>query len=480
MLRVRASLMALPLLGLLACGGGSPLNPNVAAGASGGAAAAAAGAVGAASRDADAAGGGGSARPDAGPDVPSATDGGSDSATLPGGACVLGAFKHDGVCLCQNVAPTVCGKACVDLTTDDDNCGACGHTCAPTSACNAGACGPQVVNVVPDSPGCQQINLAVGVSTLYWTDRGHGTVTSQPVAGGALATIASGEASPSLIALGATDVFWVDVVSATPVAADAGLPSVSTTATIRAVALAGGAPRDLVTETNLSGGVRGLVASEDGRTLYYSAGNAVRAVPAAGGPAFDVGREERGYAPTALARAGNMIAFAADLSGEVYVVAVVPGVVASCGKPDPTAILGTDGIVEVNCTRATRGGPEPFQNGLVVRSDGVYWAESGDIDVYRPPDGGMLVVDGSTTQSTGGGKVTITRTAAENDVTALVGGPDALYFGEDGLIEKAPYVEGSLAIVLARGQKAPGSIALGATTIFWSSPDDCTINGLAR
>ena len=162
----------------------------------------------------------------------------------------------------------------------------------------------------------QELNLAVGASTLYWTDRGHGTIMSQPVAGGAPTTIASNEMSPWLIALGATDVFWVDVVSATPVDADAGATGVTTTATLRAATLAGGAPRDLVTETNLNGGIQGLVASEDGRTLFYSADDAIRAVPAAGGPAFDVGREDKGYAPARAPRAtGNLIAFAVRVRG---------------------------------------------------------------------------------------------------------------------------------------------------------------------
>jgi hypothetical protein len=72
----------------------------------------------------------------------------------------------------------------------------------------------------------------------------------------------------------------------------------------------------------------------------------------------------------------------------------------------------------------------------------------------------------------------IAGTFASGDITVLGGGPDALYFGEDGLIEKAPYVESCLTKVVARGQKAPRSIAVGPTAVFWSSPDDCTINGI--
>jgi hypothetical protein len=34
----------------------------------------------------------------------------------------------------------VCGAACVDLTTDPNNCGACGTTCGATLMCIAGSC----------------------------------------------------------------------------------------------------------------------------------------------------------------------------------------------------------------------------------------------------------------------------------------------------------------------------------------------------
>jgi hypothetical protein len=35
---------------------------------------------------------------------------------------------------------TTCGATCVDLTTDPNNCGACGNVCAATDTCVAGAC----------------------------------------------------------------------------------------------------------------------------------------------------------------------------------------------------------------------------------------------------------------------------------------------------------------------------------------------------
>jgi len=469
---------AFSTLALLACGRSAPLTPDGAAGAASGDAGTAGGDAGAAGSS------GGSALADASPDDPAATNVRLDGATLPDGNCVENAFKHaDGVCACQPDVPTVCGSSCTDVTSDDDNCGACGHVCAPTSACNGGVCGPSVVNVVPAAPGCLEIDLAVSASTLYWTDRAHGTVMSQPfTTRNTPSLIATNETSPSLIAVGADDVFWVDVVSQTPAAADAGDLRPTTTATIRARKIAGGMARDLSTETDLTGGVRGLVASEDGQTLYYSAGTAIRAVPVAGGSAFDVGHEDEGDSPTALALQANLIAFTVDLTGILDVITVVPGAVAVCAAPDPASTPAAPTMIDTNCTRAVRGGPELLQNGIVLRSDGVYWAQTNEVEVHQPSGGGTLAANGTSTDSVFTGSANqVAWTASEDDVAVLAGGPDALYFGSDDTIEKAPYAaSGTVATIIARGQKMPSSMAVGATAVYWASPTDCAINSVAK
>lgn len=56
-------------------------------------------------------------------------------------ACGTGFACVAGTCTC---AKTACGTACVDLATDKDNCGQCGHGCQG-GACTAGKCQPVVV-----------------------------------------------------------------------------------------------------------------------------------------------------------------------------------------------------------------------------------------------------------------------------------------------------------------------------------------------
>jgi hypothetical protein len=398
--------------------------------------------------------------------APSDASGGS--ATLPNGRCVEGAFPRDGACMCLSDNPTVCNMTCTDLTTDDQNCGACGHACPATSTCHTGTCGPSVTNVVPAAPGCVAISLAIVDGTIYWADQGHGTVKSRSVAGGPDTTISSTEASPELITASGSSLYWIDIVSTQPVVTT-GFMTTSTTATLRKATLPSGTPADLVTETNLSGGIRGLVASEDGGTIYYSADTNVRAVPAAGGTAVDVGHEALGGIPTALGLQGNAIGYITDLNGNVDIITAEDGVVASCGAPDP-ANPNSDSLLMVNCVRVGGCGPSPLFSSFILRDHNAYWGDSGNVygalDVTAAPAGTIFSKEGVATSAT--------------ELTGLVGGPDNIYFGEsEGVIEKAAYAPSSIAIPIARGQDTPSSLAVDATKVYWST-GDCAINSTPR
>ncbi len=60
-----------------------------------------------------------------------------------GGECCGGAEctgNGDGVCTCPQETPDTCEGACVDLDTDDTNCGECGNVCPSDETCEGGAC----------------------------------------------------------------------------------------------------------------------------------------------------------------------------------------------------------------------------------------------------------------------------------------------------------------------------------------------------
>ena len=59
-----------------------------------------------------------------------------DAGTIDGAPTADASTSDDAAC-CTN---TICGGACVDLTTDCHNCGACGVSCAATESCTLGVC----------------------------------------------------------------------------------------------------------------------------------------------------------------------------------------------------------------------------------------------------------------------------------------------------------------------------------------------------
>lgn len=93
-------------------------------------------------------------------------------------------------------------------------CGATGNDGAGDDSCEANA-----VIVASEQPAAVTARIAIDGAHAYWTygimifdavPAATGTVTRAPVAGGALTAVVSGQRVPTAIALGTSDVFWID------------------------------------------------------------------------------------------------------------------------------------------------------------------------------------------------------------------------------------------------------------------------------
>jgi hypothetical protein len=363
------------------------------------------------------------------------------SATLPSGNCASGAYKRSvgGACMCQAGVPCVCNGACTDPMVDDDNCGVCGNRCGPTSTCNNGVCGPPVANVLPARPSCGVLDVAVSGGAIFWTDQGHGLVQTTPETGSGITTIASSETTPARVAVVGKTIFW----------------TASSSHVIRR--WVGGLATNVVVSPNVIGG---FVASPDATTVFFSLGTTVLRVPAAGGSPVVVAREEKGGLPRALALSGNTIAYPTDLNGDVDLVTLVDGVVASCGNEDVNGNL-----VMLNCARLARSQGELFMEAILAPPGRVIWGDGPNVKAEDAMSNG-----------------TFDSISMTNDtITGLAMTASNVYFADGdptmrtlGVVYKSAITKDQVAIRLARGQTHPRSLATGATKVYWST-DDCTI-----
>jgi hypothetical protein len=329
---------------------------------------------------------------------PSEGGGRQDQTAPPGDAA-----KSDGcttACGCPT-GETMCGGACVDLTTDNANCGMCGQACAATapstSTCAAARCITVLVN---DGLGFYGAGIAVNVAKVFWSDGAQirsipvgggsptvlatpdqpfqvqldaanvywtsfgGEVASTPLAGGAITTLVSSATSgntypPYFLAVDATSVYWTTQTN-------------NDTGTIVKTPSGGGTLTTLATGQELSAGI-----VVDATNVYWgnmsttANAGAVMAVPIIGG------------SPSTLVPAQvGPLAFATSNGNVYWTDPAIPGPIASVatsgGAPTTLAV-----------------GHLP--TGIAVDGINVYWADTDGDAIMKVPVGGGAPVTLATT-----------------------------------------------------------------------------------
>ena len=358
------------------------------------------------------------------------------------GKCGANSVKRaaDGLCYCQPATLTSCSNGCGDLQTDPDRCGDCDTKCEASQACRAGKCTAAPTVLVPAAAGCTSIKLAVADGTLYWTDKGHGTVQSVPTAGGTAKSLVTGQLAPTQLAVNGGALYWLA----------SGAKSVMT------ATLAGGTPTEVV--KSATDDIAAFTFSEDGKTLYFSAGRFVNKTTAApGGTVTEVGHEDSGL-PHALAVSGNLVAYPADLNGDVDIMTMTEGTPSVCASPDSKT------ATNANCARVARSQGGLYLDASYIIDGDAYWLNGPQV-VTSPAD----VPDG-----TNNFVATATNPAALAG-TALTIVDKQVYFADDtGTVYHSGLMVSAVVETLARAQKNPMSIAADASNVYWANTD-CSI-----
>jgi hypothetical protein len=352
---------------------------------------------------------------------------------------VTGTSCQQGQCICAS-PQTVCGTQCVDMTKDTSNCGYCGHTCQG-NPCLSGVCQASSIAMT----NAKIAAITVDDTNVYWT-QGLGSnagVFGKPFSGGVSAPYgAPPPQDPRGIWVSANNLYWVDYG----------------TGAITEALLMGGSPKYIVPPSGPGDG--GSPQSAPIAVALDPSGNDIFWVDYGLGT---VNQKSLHGGPTVVLASGraNPIAIAVD---STYVYWADHGLSGTDGSVNrvPIATDPDAGTAQVTALATS----EPLPWGLAIDATSVYWTN-------RVNSTGTV----KRVSKQGGTVVTIAKNlgapmgiAVDTSDVDAGGSPSSVYWTnfDDDTVLKAP-IAGGNTYTLASGQDSPSAIAVDQQNVYWAA-----------
>jgi hypothetical protein len=311
-------------------------------------------------------------------------------------------------CQCEQ---KMCNGSCVDLKTDNANCGDCGKVCSTVS--------PSIPQCI--STGCLVLlargksvgGFAIDANQVYWSDITASSINRVPIQGGASTVLASSLEYPSSPVVDANRVYWV------------------TQSDIQALSIAGGQPTTLV-----SGAFSPSRLAANATHLYYLNNYGIARVPLAGGDAA-----------TFIAPVGGMArAFALDATNLYWLFGSSTGKTVAKIMKQPLA--GGDPTTLFTATQI---------NGFAVDATHVYWTIPEDSE----NKGSISKVP------LAGGQPIVLATGLDGPSEIVADGTYVYWIGDyGGQVLRVPVAGGTPTMVAANPWLAT-QLKLDATSVYW-------------